>query len=80
MLKYALRLSHRRDGLVIARFPDVPRAVAYGCDDGEAYQEATKSLQAALLHRMKAGLGFPKARARGRRKVTVNPASLTVFA
>jgi predicted RNase H-like HicB family nuclease len=48
MLTYAMRLSTRYDGMVVATFPDVPDAVGYGRDDEEAREEGLKALQAAL--------------------------------
>ena len=48
MLTYAMRLSTRYDGMVVATFPDVPDAVGYGRDDEEAREEGLKALKAVL--------------------------------
>ena len=62
MLKYALKLLRRSDGLVTAIFPDVPGAVAYGRDDEEALEQARPALEAALARYLKQGFELPVAR------------------
>lgn len=59
MLSYALTLAHRYDGLVIATFPDIPEAVAYGRDHDEAYEEAIKALEATLARYHGSGRDLP---------------------
>jgi predicted RNase H-like HicB family nuclease len=65
MLTYALKLAHRYDGLVIATFPDVPAAVAYGRDHEEAVEQAQATLEAALDRYVMAGHELPLPRATG---------------
>ncbi len=65
MLTYALKLAHRYDGLVIATFPDVPAAVAYGRDHDEAIEQAQGALEAALARYEAAGHALPLPRASG---------------
>ena len=65
MVTYALKLAHRYDGLVIATFPDVPAAVAYGRDHDEAVEQALPALEAALARYVTAGHALPVARSTG---------------
>jgi predicted RNase H-like HicB family nuclease len=65
MLRYAVTLARRYDGLFTATFPDVPDAVACGRDDQEALEEAARSLDAALVRRTRQGLPLPSARTAG---------------
>ena len=48
MVSYALRLTTRYDGMVIATFPDLPGVSALGRDDEEARDEARRALADAL--------------------------------
>jgi predicted RNase H-like HicB family nuclease len=59
MLTYAMRLTSRYDGLVVATFPDVPDAVGYGRDDQEACEEGHKALEAVLQGLVDAGEPLP---------------------
>ena len=70
MLSYALTLAHRYDGLVIATFPDIPEAVAYGRDHDEACEEALKALEAALTRYHGSGRALPHPTALGALTVT----------
>jgi antitoxin HicB len=65
MPDYAVRLARRYDGLFIASFPDVPEAVAFGRDDEEALNEASRSLEAAFRRRILAGEDLPEPRTEG---------------
>jgi predicted RNase H-like HicB family nuclease len=70
MLTYAMRLSTRYDGMVVASFPDVPDAIGYGRDDEEAREEGLKALEAALDAHVRAGEPLPLPRASGTTTVT----------
>lgn len=70
MLTYALKLAQRYDGLVIATFPDVPAAVAYGRDHDEAIEQALPALEAALSRYVTAGHDLPMPRSPGGLAVT----------
>ena len=70
MLSYALRLSGRYDGMVIATVPDVPEARAIGRDDEEACEQALGALEAALESYQAEGRPFPEPRATGSLQVT----------
>lgn len=48
MVSYAVQLTTRYDGLVIATFPDLPGVTALGRDDEEACDEARRALADAL--------------------------------
>jgi antitoxin HicB len=65
MPDFAVSLARRHDGLFIATFPDVPEAVAYGRDDEEALEEASKALEAALRRRVERGKALPFPSAEG---------------
>ena len=65
MLAFVLKLFRRSDGLVMATFPDVPVAVAYGRDDGEAFNNAAHALKRALRRYVEAGFDIPLPRATG---------------
>ena len=69
MPDYAVSLARRRDGLFVARFPDVPEAVAYGRDTIEALEEAARSLEASFRRRILRGDSLPEPRAKGRTKI-----------
>lgn len=70
MLTYALKLAQRYDGLIVATFPDIPAAVAYGRDHDEAIDEALPALEAALSRYVSAGHDLPVPRARGSLAIT----------
>ena len=72
MLTYAVKLANRYDGLVIATFPDVPAAVAYGRDHEEAIEEAESALEAALDRYVRAGHELPRPRATSKLSVTTH--------
>ncbi len=65
MLRYAVTLARRYDGLFTATFPDVPGAVAFGRDDQEALEEAARCLSSALARRARQGLPMPAPRTQG---------------
>jgi predicted RNase H-like HicB family nuclease len=48
MVRYAVQLVTRYDGLVIASFPDLPGVTALGRDHEEALAEARRELDTAL--------------------------------
>lgn len=70
MLTYALRLTSRYDGMVVATFPDVPDAVSYGRDDEEAREEGLRALERVLEAAQRAGEPLPPPRASGSQWVT----------
>ena len=59
MASYAVRLTTRYDGLVIATFPDLPGVTALGRDDEEARDEARRALEEALAWYETQGLTPP---------------------
>jgi predicted RNase H-like HicB family nuclease len=65
MVRYAVRLATRYDGLVLASFPDLPGVTALGRDDDEALAEARRALDAALREQAEAGMAPPEPLARG---------------
>ena len=65
MPSYAVKLTRRYDGLFIASLPDVPEVVAYGRDNEEALEEASKSLEAAFRRRILNGEDLPEPRSSG---------------
>jgi antitoxin HicB len=65
MPDYAVTLARRYDGLFVARFPDVPDAVAFGRDNEEALEEASRSLEAAFRRRILNNEDLPEPRASG---------------
>jgi len=69
MPDYAVMIARRYDGLLVATFPDVPEAVAYGRDDEEALEEASKSLEAAIRRRILKGQELPEPRAPGETRI-----------
>jgi antitoxin HicB len=72
MLTFALNLSQRTDGTVMATFPDVPMAVAYGDSEADAVRKAEDALKNALDRYAQAGFQLPPARSRGQRSITVD--------
>ncbi len=71
MPTYALRLTSRYDGMVVATFPDVPEAVGYGRDDEEAREEGLRALERVLDGARRDGEELPAPRASGSQWVTV---------
>lgn len=72
MPTFALKLSHRSDGKVLATFPDVPMAIAYGRNTSEAYDNAVKALARALRRYVDQGFDLPRARTQGDLSVQVD--------
>ena len=70
MLSYALRLSGRYDGMVMATIPDVPEAMAIGRDHDEACEQALGALEAALETYLAEGRPVPEPRATGSLQVS----------
>jgi predicted RNase H-like HicB family nuclease len=66
MPHYAVKLTRRPDGMFVASFPDVPEALAYGRDDEEALEEASRSLEAAFRRRILNGEDVPEPRTAGK--------------
>ena len=60
MVSYAVRLTTRYDGLVIATFPDLPGVTALGRDDEEALDEARRALADELASLEANGLAVPE--------------------
>lgn len=48
MSDYAMKLTTRYDGMVVATFPDLPGISALGVDDEDARAEAQRALAEAL--------------------------------
>lgn len=48
MADYAMKLTTRYDGMVVATFPDLPEITALGIDDEDARAEANRALEEAL--------------------------------
>ena len=65
MSSYAVRLTTRYDGLVVATFPDLPGVSALGRDDEEARDEARRALADALADYVRDGIEPPSAAAPG---------------
>lgn len=59
MIRYAVQLKTRYDGLVIATFPDLPGVTALGSDDEEALAEAKRALGEALAVYADEGVAAP---------------------
>lgn len=74
MASYAVTLTTRYDGLVIATFPDLPGVSALGRDDEEALAEARRELDAALRAYADDGETPPEPSARGALMVEAEPA------
>jgi hypothetical protein len=72
MPKFALKLSHRSDGKVLATFPDVPMAIAYGRNAAEAYDNAVQALARALRRYGEQGFDLPRPRAQGGLSVQID--------
>ena len=65
MSSYAVRLTTRYDGMVVATFPDLPGVSALGRDDEEARDEARRVLAAALADYADEGVEPPPPAAPG---------------
>lgn len=65
MAGYAVTLTTRYDGMVVATFPDLPGVSALGADDEDARQEARRALQDALSAYARDGVEPPAALAAG---------------
>ena len=65
MSSYAVRLTTRYDGMVVATFPDLPGVSALGRDDEEARDEARRALADALADYARDGIEPPAAAAPG---------------
>jgi len=74
MVRYAVQLATRYDGLVIASFPDLPGVTALGRDDEEALAEARRELGVALNAYAAEGDTPPEPRMRGDTMIGVEPA------
>lgn len=74
MASYAVQLTTRYDGLVIASFPDLPGVSALGRDDEEALLEARRELDAALRSLADEGEAPPEPVARGATMIEAEPA------
>jgi predicted RNase H-like HicB family nuclease len=74
MVRYAVRLTTRYDGLVIAAFPDLPGVSALGRDDEEALAEARRALDAALRAFADDGEMPPEPRTHGATMIEAEPA------
>lgn len=71
MPSYAVELTTRYDGLVIASFPDLPGVTALGVDDEDARAEARRALEEALLVISREGRAPPEARSPGGARIEV---------
>jgi predicted RNase H-like HicB family nuclease len=74
MIRYAVQLATRYDGLVIASFPDLPGVTALGRDDEEALAEARRELEVALKAYAAEGDTPPEPRTRGETMIEAEPA------
>lgn len=54
MADYAMKLTTRYDGMVVATFPDLPDVTALGVDDEDARAEGFRALEAELAERKRA--------------------------
>ena len=79
MTNYTVSLARRYDGLVIATLPDLPEVVAFGRDDEEALEEASRSLAATLHRRLANGEAPPVPKAQGALSIAPAPAFPKLF-
>ena len=70
MVSYAVRLTTRYDGMVIATFPDLPGVSALGRDDEEARDEARRALADALSAFARDGVTPPAPAAAGLSRIS----------
>lgn len=59
MAGYAMRLTTRYDGMVVATFPDLPGVSALGVDDEDARAEAKRVLEEVLAAYARDGIEPP---------------------
>jgi predicted RNase H-like HicB family nuclease len=59
MAGYAVKLTTRYDGMVVATFPDLPGVSALGADDEDARAEAARALAEALAAYARDGIEPP---------------------
>lgn len=71
MPSYAVELTTRYDGLVIATFPDLPGVTALGVDDEDARAGARRALEEALVMIGREGGAPPEARSQGGARIEV---------
>ena len=72
MLRYAVQLTRRYDGLFTARIADMPDVTAFGRDPEEACEEVTRSLMAAVARRIRDGGRPPRSVTQGHLWVSVD--------
>lgn len=60
MADYAVKLTTRYDGMVVATFPDLPGVTALGVDDEDARTEAGRALAEALAQYERDGIALPQ--------------------
>ena len=65
MAGYAVQLTTRYDGLVVATFPDLPGVSALGVDDEDARAEARRALEETLAAYARDGIDPPMPSAAG---------------
>lgn len=65
MAGYAVKLTTRYDGMVVATFPDLPGVSALGVDDEDARAEAKQALEEALAGYRRDGIEPPEPSASG---------------
>ena len=65
MAGYAVKLTTRYDGMVVATFPDLPDVAALGVDDEDAIAEAKRALEEALTAYRREGVEPPAPSASG---------------
>ncbi|MCC6983523.1 MAG: type II toxin-antitoxin system HicB family antitoxin [Bauldia sp.] len=59
--------------VVVVSFPDVPEAIAEGADMAEGRRMAADALGLVLLHYLRLGRALPRARARAKDQIAVEP-------
>ena len=65
MAGYAVKLTTRYDGMVVATFPDLPGVAALGVDDEDARAEAQRALEETLAAYERDGIEPPAPSAAG---------------
>lgn len=65
MAGYAVKLTTRYDGMVVATFPDLPGVSALGIDDEDARAEARRALEEMLAAYARDGIEPPSPSAAG---------------
>lgn len=71
MSSYAVRLTTRYDGMVVATFPDLPGVIALGRDDEEAHDEARRALADAIAEFARDGVEPPAPSTPGLARISV---------